>query len=195
MLNKDNLIEKWYVLHTYSGHEYKVKDRLEERAKRLGVEDQILEVLVPDEEKIEIKGAKRTIVQKKCFPGYVLVKVKVEHYSTRLGTEYKMDSSVWYVIKNTDGIVGFVGDGKHPIPIDNSELESIEKRMVRYNSVPREELEFKVGDKVEITNGSFMGSVGNIQQIDEQHYKLIVMVDIFSRQTPVEVNFEEVRLT
>ena len=105
----ENFVEKWYVLHTYSGHEYRVKDLLTERVVSLGVKDKVLEILVPDEEKIEIKGAKRRIVKKKAFPGYVLVRIMVEPYQSKTGTEYRMDNNVWYVVRNTHGVSGFVG--------------------------------------------------------------------------------------
>lgn len=186
-----NLVEKWYVLHTYSGHEYKVKEILSERITSLGVKDKVLEILVPDEEKIEIKGTKRKIVKKKTFPGYVLVKVMVEPYESKTGTEYRMDNNVWYVIRNTDGVSGFVGLGNVPTPIGDEEVEKIQSRMKRYTATP-EEMKYKVGDKVEIINGSFMGSFGDIESIDQDHNKLIVMVEIFNRLTPVEVNLDEI---
>ncbi|HCB64145.1 MAG TPA: transcription termination/antitermination factor NusG [Fusobacteria bacterium] len=188
----ENFVEKWYVLHTYSGHEYRVKDLLTERVVSLGVKDKVLEILVPDEEKIEIKGAKRRIVKKKAFPGYVLVRIMVEPYQSKTGTEYRMDNNVWYVVRNTDGVSGFVGTKNVPTPISDDEVAVIQGRMKRYSSAPKEELQFNVGDKVEIISGSFMGSFGKIESIDMQHSKLTVMVEIFNRLTPVEVNFDEI---
>ena len=188
----ENFVEKWYVLHTYSGHEYRVKDLLTERVVSLGVKDKVLEILVPDEEKIEIKGAKRRIVKKKAFPGYVLVRIMVEPYQSKTGTEYRMDNNVWYVVRNTDGVSGFVGTKNVPTPISDDEVAVIQGRMKRYSSAPKEELQFNVGDKVEIISGSFMGSFGKIESIDMQHSKLTVMVEIFNRLTPVEGNFDEI---
>jgi transcriptional antiterminator NusG len=187
-----SLVEKWYVIHTYSGHEYKVRDALEERIISLGFKDTILEILVPDEEKIEVKNGKRKIVQKKCFPGYVLAKIKVEPIKAKSGQEYKMSNESWYVIKNTDGVTGFIGSGGFPIPIEEADVENIKKRMKRYTDKPKIESKFKIGDRVEIINGSFMGSFGKISSVDNKRMKLVVMVDIFNRLTPVEVGFEEV---
>ena len=145
-----------------------------------------------EEKKIEIKGAKRRIVKKKAFPGYVLVRIMVEPYQSKTGTEYRMDNNVWYVVRNTDGVSGFVGTKNVPTPISDDEVAVIQGRMKRYSSAPKEELQFNVGDKVEIISGSFMGSFGKIESIDMQHSKLTVMVEIFNRLTPVEVNFDEI---
>lgn len=190
--SKKNLVEKWYVLHTYSGHEYKVQKSLEERAVNLGVKDQIVSILVPDEEKIEVRRNKRKIVQKKCFPGYVLVKILVEPIESKLGLEYKMDNNVWYVIRNTDGVSGFVSSGFFPTPLSNEEIDAIQDRMKRYSEVAVD-VKVKEGDMVEIIRGSFMGSHGKISSIDIEHLKLTVMVDMFGRSTPIEVNFDEVK--
>lgn len=193
-MEKKTFVEKWYVVNTYSGQEYNVGNLVKERAQSLGAKDKIIEVLVPDEEKIEVRGNKRRIVQKKCFPGYVLIKVLVEATPTKLGVNYKMDSDVWYVIRNTEAVLGFVGVNGNPTPISEEEVEAIQKRMKRYSDTPNEEeLKFAIGDVVEIINGSFMGSHGKVSFIDLEHRRVTVLVDIFSRMTPIEVNFSEIR--
>lgn len=192
-MEKSKLVNKWYVLNTYSGHEYKIKRLLEERVERLGISDQIVEILVPDEERIEIKKNKRSIVQKRSLPGYILIKIKSEPKETKMGIEYKICNNVWYIIKNTEGVSKFVGTGNVPVPIEDDQVEAIQSRMKRYSSTSNVETEFKIGDLVEIISGSFMGSSGKISDIDLDHMKITVMVEMFNRLTPFEVNFDEIR--
>lgn len=193
MSKNNKLVPKWYVLNVRSGYEYKVKNLLKERVDSLKFDDRVLDILVPDEEKIQIRGLKRKIVKKKTFPGYVLVKVMVEPLLVKSGSEYKMDNEVWYVIRNTDGVSGFIGAGT-PVPIDDSEVEIIQQRMERYSASPKEDIKFNINDKVEIVTGSFIGSYGKVASIDPEHGKLTVMVDIFNRLTPVQVKFDEIIL-
>ena len=164
----------WYVLHTYSGYEDSVVYNLKQRIESMGMEDKIFEVLVPKEKKIKIRDSKRVTVEEKIFPGYVLVSMIVTDDS-------------WYVVRNTPNVTGFVGSGTIPTPISDEEVKVIQKRMGLEE--PKYKIEFSVGDLVRITDGPFKGYEGKVSEIDEAKGKIKVLISIFGRETPVELDF------
>jgi transcriptional antiterminator NusG len=172
--------KQWYVIHTYSGYENKVKANLEHRIESMGVEDQIFQVLVPMEEEIEIRNGQRQTVNRKVFPGYVLV-------------EMAMSDESWYVVRNTPGVTGFVsaGTGTKPTPLSKREVEKI--LVVKKEEVkPQVRLGFDEGDVVRIISGPFADFNGTISEINADQAKLKVLVNIFDRETPVELGFDQV---
>ncbi len=169
--------KQWYVVHCYSGYEYKVRHAIEQRIETMGMRDKIFDVLVPTEEEIEVKDGKRRTVEKRVFPGYILVRMK-------------MDEDSWYVVRNTPGVTGFVGMGNDPTPLAPEEVKQIVERMSQ-NTV-RYSVNFKVGQKVRIIDGPFNDFTGEVAAIDMDKQKVRVMVSFFGRETPVEVDFMEV---
>ncbi len=169
---------KWYVLHTYSGYEDNVASNLRQRIESLDMEDKIFEVLVPKEKQIEIKGGKRQIVERKIFPGYVLVKMLVAEDS-------------WYVVRNTPNVTGFIGSGTIPVPIADEEMRKIQKRMGVEE--PKYKIDVVIGDHVKIIDGPFKDFDGIVNEIDEEKGKVKVLVNIFGRETPVELDFLQVK--
>jgi transcription termination/antitermination protein NusG len=167
----------WYVVHCYSGHEYKVRHSIEQRIETMGMTDRIFDVIVPTEAEIEIKDGKKREVEKRVFPGYILV-------------EMSMDEDSWYVIRNTPGVTGFVGMGNDPTPLREDEVKQIIDRMSR--ETPKVNVNFKVGEKVRIVDGPFNDFVGEVADIDMDRTKVRVMVSFFGRETPVELDFLEV---
>jgi len=191
------LEKKWYMVHTYSGYEKKVMTDLEKRINTLELTDRVFRILVPEEETIEVKRGKKKVVARKLFPSYVMVEMLVEKEETPDGIGYRVDSDAWYVIRNTNGVTGFVGVGSDPIAMEDEEVENI-LRMIGYgeeNEEPKEEIEinFKIGDTVELVEGGFAGSFGEVSEIDLIHKKVKVMVDMFGRMTPVEVSIQGVK--
>lgn len=168
----------WYVLHTYSGYEDSVAVNLRQRIENLGMEDKIFDVLVPKEKKIKIREGKRTTVEEKIFPGYVLVEMIVTDDS-------------WYVVRNTPNVTGFVGSGTIPTPIGEEEMKFLTKRMGV--DEPKFKVDFEPGDLVRITDGPFKEYEGKVGDIDEAKGKVKVMVTIFGRETPVELDFLQVK--
>ncbi len=180
----------WYVIHTYSGHENKVKANLEERIRALNLEEDILEVLIPTQEVAELKDGKRRVTTRTFFPGYVLVKTSQEIHPDEPSDE---QLRVWYTIRNTPGVMRFVGSGTHPAPLDESEVETI----LRFSEGKEEQkptpvLSYAVGDKVKVIDGPFAGFPGEVNSIDEEKQKLRLMISIFGRATPVELEFFQV---
>jgi len=169
---------QWYVLHTYSGYEDAVADSLRQRIESLDMGDKIFKVLVPKEKQIEIKNGKRKTVEKKIFPGYVLVKMIVTEAS-------------WYVVRNTPNVTGFIGSGTVPVPIADSEMDTIKKRM-RVEE-PKHKIDLRMGDLVHINDGPFKDYDGAVSEIDEARGKIKVLVSIFGRETPVELDFLQVK--
>lgn len=172
--------KKWYVVHTYSGYENKVKMNLEKRVETMGMEDKIFRVIVPEEEETEIKNGKKKVVKKKFFPGYVL-------------TEMIMTDDSWYVVRNTPGVTGFVGSSGHgskPTPLLLDEVETLLKRMGVES--PRVEVDFEIKDNVRVKEGPFSNFTGKIEQIDTDKQKVKVHVNMFGRETPVELDFSQV---
>ena len=169
----ENLEPRWYVVHTYSGYENKVKTDLEKTVKNRELEDYFFEIVVPMEEQIEIKNGKKKTNLKKVFPGYVLVKMIV--------TE-----ATWYIVRNTRGVTGFVGSGTDPIPLTEQEIRQMGFELPSVN------VDFAQGDSVSITGGSFDGFVGTVQEINKDKHKVKVLVSMFGRETPIEVDFSQV---
>ena len=170
----------WYVVHTYAGYENKVKANLESRIRTMQMEDKIFDVVIPMEDVMEIKGGKKQVVQKKVFPGYLLVKMLY-------------DNDSWYVVRNTPGVTGFVsaGTGTKPTPLSRREVEKI--LAVKHEEVkPAFRLEFEEGDVVRIVSGPFADFTGSVAEINVDQSKLKVLVSIFDRETPVELGFDQV---
>jgi len=168
----------WYVLHTYSGYEDAVAKNLKQRIESLGMEDKIFSVLVPKEKKIKIKNGKRTVVEEKIYPGYVLVEMIVTDDS-------------WYVVRNTLNVTGFVGAGTIPIPVSKEEIENLKKRMGAEG--PQYKIEVKSGDLVKIVDGPFKDFDGKVSDIDTERGKVKVLVNMFGRDTPVELDSLQIK--
>jgi transcriptional antiterminator NusG len=173
-----NLGRRWYVLHTYSGYEENVKSNLEQRVDSFDMGDKIFNILVPKEKKIKIKNGKRTTIEEKIFPGYVLVEMVVTDDS-------------WYVVRNTPNVTGFVGSGTTPTPIDNKEVETLMKRVSA--SEPQHKIDVEINDVVRITDGPFKNFEGKISAVDHERGKIKVMVTMFGRETPVELDALQVK--
>ncbi|HVJ47550.1 transcription termination/antitermination protein NusG [Desulfitobacterium sp.] len=169
--------KNWYVIHTYSGYENKVKTNLEKRVESMNMEDKIFRVLVPMEDEIEIKNGKKKVAKHKVFPGYVLV-------------EMDMTDDSWYVVRNTPGVTGFVGTGAKPIPLLEHEIASILRQM-GVEEV-RTHIDYSINQSVRVASGPFKDFVGVVQEILEDKGKLRVAVSMFGRETPVELDFAQV---
>lgn len=170
--------KQWYAIHTYSGYEEKVAESIRQRADSLDMKDKIFQVLVPKEKMIEVKNGKRKVVEKRIFQGYVMVQMK-------------MSEDAWYIVRNTPSVTGFVGSGSEPTPISTDEMEKIMKRMGREE--PKHKIDFNIGEVVNITDGPFKGFDGTINEIDPQKGKLKVLVNMFGRETPVELDSLQVK--
>jgi transcriptional antiterminator NusG len=168
----------WYVIHTYSGYEDNVARNLKQRIESMDMQNLIFEVMVPKEKKIKIKGGKRTVVEEIIYPGYVLVEMVVTDAS-------------WYVVRNTPNVTGFIGLGTTPTPVDPREIESLKKRMGVEE--PKYKIEVIRGDIVKISDGPFKDFEGKIDEVDEGKGKVKVLVSIFGRETPVELDFLQVK--
>ncbi|WDL99427.1 transcription termination/antitermination protein NusG [Alicyclobacillus sp. ALC3] len=176
----DNLEKQWFVIHTYSGYENKVKNNLESRVQTMGMEDKIFRVLVPTEEQMEVKNGKKRVVQRKVFPGYVLV-------------EMIMTDDSWYVVRNTPGVTGFVGSpggGSKPVPLLSAEVHMILRQMGVDEVKMR--LDYEVGEAVRIVDGPFADMIGTVEEINTDQEKLRVLVSMFGRETPMELDFIQV---
>ena len=174
---------RWYVVHTYAGYENKVKSNLHSRTASMGMEDRIYEVVIPMEDVAEFKNGKKVIVQKKVFPGYLLCRCE-------------LDDDSWAVIRNTPGVTGFVGPGTKPTPLSRREVEGILQVKVEGGDAPakrsRPRLEHEVGETVWVKEGPFADFSGQVAEINEDQLKLKVLVNIFGRETPVELEFSQV---
>ena len=169
---------QWYAIHTYSGYEEKVAESIGQRVESVDMADKIFGVMVPKEKMIEIKNGKRKVVEKKIFQGYVLV-------------DMKMTEDSWYIVRNTPGVTGFVGTGTDPTPMSEDEIKKIKKRMGVED--PKHHIDFSVGEVVNITDGPFKGFDGAINEIDETKGKIKVLVSMFGRETPVELDALQVK--
>jgi transcription termination/antitermination protein NusG len=174
----ESLGVRWYVIHTYSGYEENVKRNLEERVESMNMSDKIFEVLIPTETKIKIKNGKRKTVREKIFPGYVLVKMFVTDDS-------------WYVVRNTPNVTGFIGSGTTPIPMSDEEVKALQKRMGVEE--PEYKIDVEKGDAVKIVDGPFKDFEGKVFSIDQTHGKVKVYVSMFGRETPVELDFLQIK--
>jgi transcriptional antiterminator NusG len=168
---------RWYVVHCYSGYENKVRHNLEQRIETMGMKDKIFDVVVPTEEEIEVKDGKRRTIERRVFPGYILVQMILTEDS-------------WYVVRNTPGVTGFVGMGNEPTPLRPEEVAQIIRRMEA--EAPRVKVTYKAGQKVRIVDGPFNDFIGTVDAIDMERAKVRVMVSFFGRETPVELDFLQV---
>lgn len=172
--------KNWYVVHTYSGYENKVKANLEKRVESMAMQDKIFRVVVPEEEETDIKNGKKKVVKRKVFPGYVLV-------------EIVMTDDSWYVVRNTPGVTGFVGSagsGSKPTPLLPEEVDFILKRMGLEQK--RVDVNFELGEMVQVKEGPFANFTGSIEEIDKDKSKVKVLVNMFGRDTPVELEFSQI---
>ncbi|MFH1647862.1 MAG: transcription termination/antitermination protein NusG [Chloroflexota bacterium] len=167
----------WYVIHTYSGHEERVKKNLEQRIKFMDSESEIFQVVIPTEDEIEVKGGRRRTVTRKILPGYVLV-------------EMKMDERNWSVVRNTPGVTGFVGSGNVPTPLQEKEVGEILKQMS--DKAPKVKVGFRKGQSVRVTDGPFIDFVGTVDVINMEKGKVKVLLSLFGQETPVELDFLQI---
>lgn len=172
-----NLGRRWYAIHTYSGYEENVLQNLMQRIDSMDMEDKIFNVLIPKEKKIKIKNGKRKVVEEKIFPGYVLVEMQV-------------DDDSWYVVRNTPNVTGFIGSGVTPTPLSEEEVAGLQKRMGI--DEPEFTIDVHVNDVVKIIDGPFKNFEGKVNEIDEQRGKVKVLVNMFGRETPVELDFLQI---
>lgn len=169
---------RWYVVHTYSGHENKVAETLKQRAETLDLTDKIISVLIPTQEKIQIKRGQRKTVSEKIFPGYMLVQMELTDNS-------------WLAVRTTQGVTGFVGIGNKPTPLPRHEVEAIKKYMSQ--GAPQYKADYVEGEAVRITDGPFNEFLGTVNSIDEEKGQVEILVNIFGRETPVTLDFLQVK--
>ena len=169
---------RWYTIHTYAGYENAVERNLKQRIESLGMENKIFEVVVPTEKKIRVKGGKRIVEEEKIYPGYILVRMIV-------------DEDSWFVVRNTPRVTGFVGSGVTPVPMEESEVSSLMKRMGA--EAPKHRIDLVKDDHVTIADGPFKDLEGKVGEIDEERGKVKVLVSMFGRETPVELDFLQIR--
>ncbi len=169
---------RWYAIHTYSGYEDNVASNLRQRIESMDMEEKIFSVLVPKEKKIKIKNGKRKTIEEKIFPGYVLVEMMVTDDS-------------WYVVRNTPNVTGFIGTGTTPTPLSEKEIEALQTRMGV--NEPAYTVDIEVGTSVSITDGPFKGMEGKVSDLDKERSKVKVLVNMFGRETPVELDFLQVK--
>lgn len=170
--------KKWYVVYIYSGYEKKVKDNLIKRIETTGMQDKIFEILIPESKEIQIKNGQRKEILKKVYPGYVLIKMI-------------MTDDSWYIVRNTPGVTGFIGSGNKPLPVEDYEMEKIFKSIgLKKQKI---NLKSKIGDKIEIIDGALIGFIGTITDIDLEKEKIDVSVSMFGRDTPLKLNFDQIR--
>lgn len=177
-VNRYDDTRAWYAISTYSGYEDKVADSVKQRIKQGEFKGKIFDAIVPKEKRIEIKNGKRKVVDRKIFQGYVLV-------------EMKLSDETWYIIRNTPGVTGFIGTGTQPTPVSEKEIKKIKKRMGEED--PKYSVSYTIGEVVSITDGPFKGFDGAIAEIDSAKGKLKVMVSMFGRETPVELDALQVK--
>lgn len=167
----------WYVIHTYSGYENKVKANLEKRVESMNMGDKIFRIVVPMEDEIQVKDGKREITKRRIYPGYVLV-------------EMILTDASWYVVRNTPGVTGFVGAGNKPIPLQEEEVQQILERAV--TDTPRPRIDVTLGENVRVISGPFENFIGTVEEIHPDKGKLKVLVSMFGRETPVELEFDQI---
>jgi len=168
---------RWYVIHTYSGYEDRVKKNLDQRVLTMDVKEKIFRVVVPTEDEIEIRDGQRRTVARKVFPGYILVEMVV-------------DDESWYVVRNTPGVTGFVGSANRPIPLEDDEVKGILRQMEA--EAPRVRVGYQVGQSVRVTDGPFSEFIGVVDELDEAKGKVKVLLSFFGRETPVELDFLQI---
>ncbi|MCB0192530.1 MAG: transcription termination/antitermination protein NusG [Anaerolineae bacterium] len=170
----------WYVIHSYSGYENKVQKNLMHRIESMGMQDSIFQIVVPTEEEVELKDGHRRTVERRVFPGYILV-------------EMVLDEDSWYVVRNTPGVTGFVGSGNKPTPLRQDDVDKILKRMEA--EAPKVKVSFRVGDRVRIVEGPFEDFMGTVDEIDLDRTRVRVLVNFFGRETPIDLDFLQVERT
>lgn len=178
MTQTENPLAKWFVVHTSSGHEVRVMETLRQRIETMGLKDSVFEMLVPTQDKIIIRGGKKTQIKEKIFPGYMLVKMI-------------LDDPTWLAVRTTAGITGFVGSGNKPTALSEIEVKNIQKFVS--SPAPRYKTKFILGEAVKITDGPFNDFLGTIHELDEEKGKVKVLVSIFGRETPVELDFLQIQ--
>lgn len=176
---EDNKKARWYVVHVYSGHEKKIAEALKQRAQTLHLTDKIIQVLIPTQDKIQIRRGQRKTVSEKIFPGYMLVKLE-------------MTDDAWLAIRTTDGVTGFVGMSSKPTPLPKSEVEAIMK-YTEQSGEASYKADFVEGEAVKVVDGPFNDFLGSVDKIDEEKGKVTVLLNIFGRETPVELDFLQVK--
>ena len=191
---KTVLEKKWFMIHTYSGYEKKVKTDLEQKLEALGMNTIVTKVLVPKEQSVELRRGKKKTISRKLFPGYVMLEMYATREESEDGINYSVDSDAWYVVRNTNGVTGFVGVGSDPIPMEEDEVKNI-FRVIGYNVENEEKneeelvaVDFAEGDYVTLLEGGFAGQQGKVAEINLENRKVKVMVEMFGRMTPVEVD-------
>jgi transcriptional antiterminator NusG len=175
--SNSNNNRRWYIVHTYSGYEERVRKSLEQRIKTMDAEDRIFQVVIPTEDEIEIRGGQRRTVTKKIFPGYVLV-------------EMKMDDDSWQVVRNTPGVTGFVGGGNKPTPLVEDEVKIILRQM--QDGTPQVKVGFRKGESVRVVDGPFTDFIGTVDEINMGKGKVKILLSLFGRETSVELDFLQV---
>lgn len=186
--------KKWYIIHTYSGYEKKVATDLEKRIESLNLTDRVFRILVPEEEVLEEKRGKMVKVPRKLFPSYVMIEMLSVREENELGLGYRVDSDAWYVIRNTNGVTGFVGVGSDPIPLSDEEASDLLAKIgvEASENENRFNIDFKIGERVVVKKDSFYDQTGEISDIDYEHGRVTVMLEVFGRSTPVELEYNEV---
>ncbi|MGL4392365.1 MAG: transcription termination/antitermination protein NusG [Fusobacteriaceae bacterium] len=203
--NVDKKIEnKWFMIHTYSGYEKKVKTDLDQKIDALGMRETVKRVIVPEEVSKELVRGKIKEVARKLFPGYVMLEMVATREETDNGITYKVDSDAWYIVRNTNGVTGFVGVGSDPIPMEDNEIKNIfktigykdESKSGEEDSAVTKEIvkvDFEVGDYVKVLDGGFEGHEGKVSEIDFEHNKAKLLMELFGRMTSVEVEFKSLQ--
>ena len=191
---KTVLEKKWFMIHTYSGYEKKVKTDLEQKLEALGMNTIVTKVLVPEEQSVELRRGKKKTISRKLFPGYVMLEMYATREESEAGINYSVDSDALYVVRNTNGVTGFVGVGSDPIPMEEDEVKNI-FRVIGYDVESEENneeelvaVDFAEGDYVTLLEGGFAGQQGKVAEINLENRKVKVMVEMFGRMTPVEVD-------
>lgn len=193
------LEKKWFMIHTYSGYEKKVKTDLEQKIETLGMNEIVTKILVPEEHSVELRRGKKKVISRKLFPGYVMLQMVATREENENGINYSVDSDAWYVVRNTNGVTGFVGVGSDPIPMEDEEVENI-FRVIGYSQENSEKedaeliaVDFEIGDYVTIVSEGFVGQRGKVAEINLENRKVKVMIDMFGRLTPIEANITDVK--
>jgi len=169
----------WYVIHTYSGYEQKVKMSLEDVFEHSGIKEKVGEIIIPTEEVVEIRQGKKKITSRKFFPGYILINIE-------------MDQDIWYMIKNTPKVTGFLGGGSNPVPLSEEEIKNIMDQIKGESARPRPKFSFEKGENVRVVEGPFLNFNGVVEDVNPDKGKVKVMVSIFGRATPVELEFPQI---
>ena len=173
------MAKNWYIIHTYSGFESKVAESLKQRAEAFGMGDAIGQILIPTEDVVEMREGRKVVSSKKFFPGYVLINME-------------MSDNAWHVVKNTPKVTGFVGTGTRPVPLSDAEVDRIVNQISVAAEKPKPKLEYRIGENVRIVDGPFSNFAGQVEEVNEDRSTLKVLVTIFGRSTPVELEFSQV---